>query len=158
MNIAVILPELDSRSGGGFTFQRALLDTLLAVEPETNHRFIYYGKGPVDVASDRLRNGTVHDDADIFAGLAAPEIELIAIPQVDAAVERARLVLAEIRLFVSQLRRAPGPRFGQHEVKFELDILELVKRRQAAASLARHGRHAGNHAVLGPPTSVLGIG
>ena len=53
MNIAVILPELDSRSGGGFTFQRALLDTLLAVEPETNHRFIYYGKGPVDVASDR---------------------------------------------------------------------------------------------------------
>src|SRR5437867_1991625 len=103
-------------------------------------------------------NRTVHDDPDVFAGLATPEIELIAIPQVDAAVERARLVLAEIRLLVTELRRALGPRFGQHEIELELDVLELVSRRETAASLARRGRHAGNHAVLGLPASVLGIG
>src|SRR5439155_26114398 len=87
---------------------------------------------PIDLPSDRLRNGTVHDDADVFAGLAASDIELIAVPQVDAAVERACLVLAEIRLLLTELRRALGPCFGQHEIELELYVLELVKCRQSA--------------------------
>lgn len=49
MNVAVVFPELDPRSGGGYTFQRTLYDALRAMEGETSHRFVYYvGAGDGD--------------------------------------------------------------------------------------------------------------
>jgi len=42
VNVAVVLPELDPHSGGGFTFQRTLYDALRAMEGQTTHRFVYY--------------------------------------------------------------------------------------------------------------------
>ena len=113
---------------------------------------------PVDVPADRLGHGAVHDDADILAGFAPPEIELIAIAKRHAAVERARLVFAEICLRVAEFRRAFGARFGQHEVELELDIPELLDCRQAATALPLGGRHARNHAALDFPASVFGVG
>jgi glycosyltransferase involved in cell wall biosynthesis len=50
VKVAVVLPELDPRSGGGFRFQQALLDALQAVEANTSHTFVYYSTagGPGD--------------------------------------------------------------------------------------------------------------
>lgn len=45
MKVAVVMPELDPRSGGGFTFQQALLDELRKAAPGTTHEFIVYARG-----------------------------------------------------------------------------------------------------------------
>ena len=42
MKVAVVLPELNPQSGGGFAFQKALFDALVTLESETDHRFVYY--------------------------------------------------------------------------------------------------------------------
>jgi glycosyltransferase involved in cell wall biosynthesis len=44
VKVAVVLPELDPQSGGGFAFQQTLFETLLALESETAHSFVYYGR------------------------------------------------------------------------------------------------------------------
>jgi glycosyltransferase involved in cell wall biosynthesis len=54
VNVAVVLPELDPRSGGGFAFQQTLFETLLALEQETAHRFVYYVAEPPDGTSGRM--------------------------------------------------------------------------------------------------------
>ena len=45
MRVAVVLPELDPWSGGGFTFQQALLDELRKVAPRSPHDFLFYVPG-----------------------------------------------------------------------------------------------------------------
>jgi glycosyltransferase involved in cell wall biosynthesis len=58
VKVAVILPELDPKSGGGFRFQESLLEALQAVESKTSHRFVFYSKGGgADERFVRLRMG-----------------------------------------------------------------------------------------------------
>jgi glycosyltransferase involved in cell wall biosynthesis len=45
VRVAVILPELDPHSGGGFTFQQALLEELRRVAPGSAHEFVFYVRG-----------------------------------------------------------------------------------------------------------------
>ena len=54
MNVAVVLPELDPRSGGGFAFQQTLFETLLALEHETEHRLVYYVAKPANGAGGSM--------------------------------------------------------------------------------------------------------
>jgi len=54
VNVAVVMPELDPRSGGGFIFQRTLYDALRVMEGQTAHRFVYYAGGDPDGAGDSL--------------------------------------------------------------------------------------------------------
>jgi glycosyltransferase involved in cell wall biosynthesis len=59
VNVAVVLPELDPRSGGGFAFQETLFATLRALEGETAHQFVYYSPQIPDAADEsfvRFRN------------------------------------------------------------------------------------------------------
>jgi glycosyltransferase involved in cell wall biosynthesis len=39
------MPELDPRSGGGFTFQQSLLDELRTAAPGSPHEFVFYVRG-----------------------------------------------------------------------------------------------------------------
>jgi glycosyltransferase involved in cell wall biosynthesis len=45
VKVAVVLPEVDPHSGGGFAFQQTLFETLRTLEHETSHRFVYYVAG-----------------------------------------------------------------------------------------------------------------
>jgi glycosyltransferase involved in cell wall biosynthesis len=54
VNVAVVLPELDPRSGGGFTFQQTLFKTLRALEHQTTHRFVYYVAERPDRTTGRI--------------------------------------------------------------------------------------------------------
>jgi glycosyltransferase involved in cell wall biosynthesis len=53
VRIAVHLPELDPRRGGGFTFQESLAAALERVRGETRHEFVIYA--PVDLGPNSVR-------------------------------------------------------------------------------------------------------
>ena len=55
MRVAVHLPELDPRLGGGFTFQESLAAALERARGETSHEFIIYALGDTGPGSVRLR-------------------------------------------------------------------------------------------------------
>jgi glycosyltransferase involved in cell wall biosynthesis len=58
VKVAVILPEVDPKSGGGFRFQESLLEALQAVEGKTSHLFVFYTRGDgLDERFVRLRLG-----------------------------------------------------------------------------------------------------
>src|SRR5262245_46577893 len=78
---------------------------------------------PVDIATNSLGHRAVHNDPDVLAGFTAAKIELVTCSQVDAAIEAARLVLAQIRLLVAQLRRALRTVLGEQKIEFELEVL-----------------------------------
>jgi len=61
VKVAVVLPELNVQSGGGFAFQETIFDALVSLEPETQHTFVHYvaelaGNAPANVV--KLRNTT----------------------------------------------------------------------------------------------------
>jgi glycosyltransferase involved in cell wall biosynthesis len=59
VKVAVVLPELSVESGGGFAFQQAIFDALVALEPETQHTLIHYvAKRPAHARANvvELRN------------------------------------------------------------------------------------------------------
>lgn len=45
MRVAVVMPELDPRSGGGFTFQQALFAQLRDAAAGSTHEFVFYAPG-----------------------------------------------------------------------------------------------------------------
>lgn len=55
MRVAVHLPELDPRLGGGFTFQEGLAAALDRARAETDHQFVIYARGDAGPGSVRLR-------------------------------------------------------------------------------------------------------
>src|SRR4051812_818669 len=98
------------------------------------------------------------DDADVFAGFASAEIQLIAVPERDAAIKGAGFVLAQIRLILSELGCALRAGFGEHEIELELDVFVLVDRGQAGASLTFSRRRARDHAIVDLPPALRRIG
>ena len=113
---------------------------------------------PVDVSSDGFRRRAMDDDADVFAGFAAAQVQLVAVTKRDAAVERAGFILAQIRLVLSELGCALRPRFGEHEIELEFDVFVFVDRGQAGASLTFRRRRARDHAVFNLPPALCRIG
>jgi glycosyltransferase involved in cell wall biosynthesis len=55
VRVAVVLPELDPRLGGGFTFQESLAAALERVRDKTEHQFVIYARGDAGPGSVRLR-------------------------------------------------------------------------------------------------------
>jgi glycosyltransferase involved in cell wall biosynthesis len=54
VRVAVHLPELDPRLGGGFTFQESLAAALERARAETDHQFVIYARGDAGPGSVRL--------------------------------------------------------------------------------------------------------
>ena len=54
MRVAVVLPELDPRSGGGFTFQDSLAAAVEHARGETRHDFVIYSRGDAGPGSIRM--------------------------------------------------------------------------------------------------------
>lgn len=57
MRVAAVLPELDPRSGGGFTFQESLAAALERARRETSHEFVIYSRADAGPGSIRLPSG-----------------------------------------------------------------------------------------------------
>jgi glycosyltransferase involved in cell wall biosynthesis len=55
VKVAVHLPELDPRLGGGFTFQESLAAALERARGETDHQFVIYARGDAGPGSVRLQ-------------------------------------------------------------------------------------------------------
>ena len=45
MRIAVVFYGLTPHGGGVFTFQRSLMETLRALQPQSQHEFLFYSAG-----------------------------------------------------------------------------------------------------------------
>src|SRR5206468_3688475 len=100
----------------------------------------------------------MHHDADELTGFAAPEVHLIAGPEVHAAVVEAGPVLAGVRLIrTDDFGGAASAVLGEHEIELELDILELRLRDKAAAALTRRRLSADNDAVLNRPANICRV-
>lgn len=56
MRVAVHLPELDPRLGGGFTFQESLAAAIERARGETQHEFVIYAPGDLGPGSVRLQS------------------------------------------------------------------------------------------------------
>jgi glycosyltransferase involved in cell wall biosynthesis len=56
VRVAVHLPELDPRLGGGFTFQESLAAALERARGETRHEFVIYAPGDLGPSSVRLQS------------------------------------------------------------------------------------------------------
>jgi glycosyltransferase involved in cell wall biosynthesis len=54
VKVAVVLPELDPRIGGGFTFQESLAAALDRIRGKTHHEFVIYARGGDGPGSVRL--------------------------------------------------------------------------------------------------------
>ena len=54
MKVAVVLPELDPWSGGGFTFQESLAAAVGRLRGETRHEFVIYSRGDAGPGSVRM--------------------------------------------------------------------------------------------------------
>jgi glycosyltransferase involved in cell wall biosynthesis len=54
VRVAVVLPELDPRSGGGFTFQESLTAALERARGGTSHEFVIYSRADAGPGSVRL--------------------------------------------------------------------------------------------------------
>src|ERR1043166_6777776 len=101
---------------------------------------------PEDVSSDSLGVHTVNDDTNELSGLATPEVHLIAIPQIHAAVVRA-----------GGTRAVRGGRLlGEHEIELQFDIFEFRLRNETPTSLTRSGLSANDDAILNFPTGLGG--
>src|SRR4029079_1667306 len=84
-----------------------------------------------------FRRDAVDDDADVFHRFATADVHLIAGAERDAAVVRAGLVDACVRLLRSgALRRALGAVLRELEVQLESEVLELFVGDEASAPAA----------------------
>jgi glycosyltransferase involved in cell wall biosynthesis len=57
VRVAVVLPELDPRSGGGFTFQESVTAALQRARGGTSHEFVIYSRADAGPGSVRLPSG-----------------------------------------------------------------------------------------------------
>src|SRR5262245_23689635 len=102
---------------------------------------------PEDVSSDGLGVHTVNNDANELSGLATPEVNLIAGPQIHAAVVGAGGTRA-VRV---------GRLLGEHKVELQLEVFVLRLRNETPTSLTWSGLSANDDAVLHFPAGVGGV-
>ena len=57
MRVAVVLPELDRESGGGFTFQDSIAAALERAREGSRHEFVLYSRGPAGPGAVQLPSG-----------------------------------------------------------------------------------------------------
>jgi glycosyltransferase involved in cell wall biosynthesis len=55
VKVAVVFQDMPPQAGGGFSFQRAILDALTETADSTNHEFVYYAAGdPANVSDPHI--------------------------------------------------------------------------------------------------------